>query len=446
MTGIRNWYGPDLLSLQEEPLKVLDAFFGNFGNYIVSGCKVTANGSKFDISSGIVVLEGSDSEGGPIKATAPFEGATAISLPAYLSLSLNTEEDQYNDGEMKPITYDYKAVMTNVQPPGVYITITDTGAPRFVDMIQDALHRFVTDTEKAVWNAKETTLGSQAKADAALVAAKVYADAINTAVRTAFASADASTLSSAKTYADGLSSALISSAPTTLNTLQKLAVAIGNNPTFSTWVSNQLATKQDTIKNVKIGNFNTFNPATLELAVGETCFFNSYNATGMPTPGGTTIYGWSGLITRVYSTYYRVMAFSQSTSIVSGNIATKIYNDSTGYSWQYLGEEVSNGTSGYIKFPSGLMMQWGEATGLSNTISSDAKTVAFPTNFYTTTGLKIVITGYKSSSGDRLPIPCVISRTISSFAFKSMSMFTSSSGSWNTSDVTFQFIAIGRWK
>lgn len=41
---------------------------------------------------------------------------------------------------------------------------------------ESATKRFVTDVEKSTWNAKETIVGSQAKADAALTSAKEYAD------------------------------------------------------------------------------------------------------------------------------------------------------------------------------------------------------------------------------------------------------------------------------
>lgn len=37
------------------------------------------------------------------------------------------------------------------------------------EVVEDATHRFATDTEKVTWNAKETTTGSQAKADAAVL-------------------------------------------------------------------------------------------------------------------------------------------------------------------------------------------------------------------------------------------------------------------------------------
>ncbi|MEK5415264.1 hypothetical protein [Paenibacillus sp. FSL L8-0708] len=37
------------------------------------------------------------------------------------------------------------------------------------EVVEDATHRFATDTEKVTWNSKETTTGSQAKADAAVL-------------------------------------------------------------------------------------------------------------------------------------------------------------------------------------------------------------------------------------------------------------------------------------
>ncbi|OME07514.1 hypothetical protein BSK60_31015, partial [Paenibacillus odorifer] len=37
------------------------------------------------------------------------------------------------------------------------------------EVVEDATHRFATDTEKVTWNAKETTTGSQTKADAAVL-------------------------------------------------------------------------------------------------------------------------------------------------------------------------------------------------------------------------------------------------------------------------------------
>ena len=89
---------------------------------------------------------------------------------------------------------------------------------------QSSSYRFVTDTEKSNWNAKETTSGSQTKAD------KAKADAI----------------SSAKSYTDQKVAQFIDSAPETLDTLNELAKALGNDPNFATTVATQIGTKADT--------------------------------------------------------------------------------------------------------------------------------------------------------------------------------------------------------
>jgi len=82
----------------------------------------------------------------------------------------------------------------------------------------------VTSSEKSDWNAKETTSGSQAKAD------KAKSDAI----------------SSAKSYTDEKVAQFIDSAPETLDTLNELAKALGNDPNFATTVATQIGTKADT--------------------------------------------------------------------------------------------------------------------------------------------------------------------------------------------------------
>ena len=85
---------------------------------------------------------------------------------------------------------------------------------------QDANYRFVSDTEKSNWNAKETTTGAQAKADAALA--------------------------SAKSYADTKVAGLVNSAPATLDTLSELSKALGDDPNFATTIATQIGSKADT--------------------------------------------------------------------------------------------------------------------------------------------------------------------------------------------------------
>ena len=181
--GIKKWYGGDYLDLQSEPLKVIDGFFNQFGSHIVSGCRITANGDRFDISPGLVALAGSDPQGAAIRIVAPFAGALSVALPAYLSLDTNTISRLYDDGVNKPVINDYTAVITNLPPAGDYITLASVKVLRFADVIQDSLHRFITDTERIVWNAKETTAGAQEKANAAVQSSKAYTDTREAATR-----------------------------------------------------------------------------------------------------------------------------------------------------------------------------------------------------------------------------------------------------------------------
>lgn len=153
-TGVRNWYGGDILSLQEEPMKVLDGFFSQYGVFVLSGCEVTANGGKYDIAPGLVVLEGAGPENTAVKVVAPFAGLAATSLPVYLTLTYDVESDVYNDGKVKPIANSYKAVATSVKPAGSYVQISQGNILRFVDVVQDAAHRFVTDAERKSWTGK----------------------------------------------------------------------------------------------------------------------------------------------------------------------------------------------------------------------------------------------------------------------------------------------------
>lgn len=152
--GVRNWYGDAFVSLQEEPLKVIDGFFSQYGAFVLSGCEVKANGSKYDIAPGLVVLEGPGADNATVKVVVPFAGITATALPVYLTLGCETETDVYNDGNVKPIAHIYKAVATTVKPAGSYVQITRDGGVRFIDAIQDATHRLITDNERNKWNSK----------------------------------------------------------------------------------------------------------------------------------------------------------------------------------------------------------------------------------------------------------------------------------------------------
>ena len=72
------------------------------------------------------------------------------------------------------------------------------------DLSDDTTHRTVTDSEKSIWNAKATT-----------------------------------------DYVDSKVASIVESAPETLDTLNELAAALGNDPNFATTVATQIGKKVD---------------------------------------------------------------------------------------------------------------------------------------------------------------------------------------------------------
>lgn len=89
------------------------------------------------------------------------------------------------------------------------------------DLIQDANSRLVTDSEKAGWNDKYT----RAEVD----------------------SKDAAGLQAAKEYAAQKIAEIVDSAPETLNTLNELAAALGNDPNFATSIMALIGGKADLV-------------------------------------------------------------------------------------------------------------------------------------------------------------------------------------------------------
>ncbi len=148
--GVRQWAGEDLIELQAEPLRALEGFFSEYGNCVIKGCVPTANeDGAWDISAGLLGLSGADAEGNPVYKTVPFSGIAGIVLPVYFTLTHSVVERAYADNKVKPIAYDYRAAVSTIRPEGGdYLELTEAGAVRFKDIIQDAGHRFMTDAER----------------------------------------------------------------------------------------------------------------------------------------------------------------------------------------------------------------------------------------------------------------------------------------------------------
>lgn len=148
--GIRQWAGEDLLELQSEPLKALDGFFEEYGPCVIKGCHLTDNGdSTYNLSPGLVALAGTDAAGNATFKVVPFSGIDALPLPVYLTLTHSVVERPYINGQVKPIAYDYRAGVSAIRPDsGEYLELSVDSIPRFVDVIQNAEHRFFTDAER----------------------------------------------------------------------------------------------------------------------------------------------------------------------------------------------------------------------------------------------------------------------------------------------------------
>lgn len=153
-TGVRQWAGEDLLELQSEPLKAIDDFFSEYGNCVIKGMEVkpALNGS-YDITEGLVALSGVDADSKPAFKVVRFAGIESTTLPIYLTLAHHVLERPYSDGQVKPVAYNYYAAVSNIKPEsGDYLEVAAENIPRFVDVIQDAKHRFFTDTERTKLN------------------------------------------------------------------------------------------------------------------------------------------------------------------------------------------------------------------------------------------------------------------------------------------------------
>lgn len=147
--GVRQWAAEDFLELQSEPLKALDTFFKEYGPCVIEGCNITDNkNNTYNVSAGLVALSGSDADGNPTFKVVPIEEISETVLPLYITLSHTTIERPYVDGKVKPIAYNYIAATSTIKPEGSCLVLTVDNTNRFVDVIQNSEHRFMTDAER----------------------------------------------------------------------------------------------------------------------------------------------------------------------------------------------------------------------------------------------------------------------------------------------------------
>lgn len=103
-----------------------------------------------------------------------------------------------------------------------------------------------------------------------------------------------------------------------------------DNRTFVTGDSSGTADKAKTLSVVVISNFETFNPATLNMRIGEIRMFRSAAAAGSPWGSASS---WAGFIILIQSGYWKYEALSSS---YGDGIAIGYYRSNNGFEgWKY---------------------------------------------------------------------------------------------------------------
>lgn len=201
--------------------------------------------------------------------------------------------------------------------------------------------------------------------------------------------------------------------------------------------------KQDTIPTITIADFDTFTPSDVasmsSMPVGAGCYFISNGAVGRPATI-TDSKVWCGRITKMSATQYRIEAFNTSGNISTPQFATRLYTNTKVYDWQLLTEDMRNGTSGYAKFPGGLMLEWGKVAAAD--INVQPVTVKFPMTFPGGIPFSIACIAWDGDNQLDMRTFTVTSLSASQMQVRITDM---SGGSVGANGCTFLWQAIGKW-
>lgn len=160
--------------------------------------------------------------------------------------------------------------------------------------------------------------------------------------------------------------------------------------------------------NVYCANFSSTSPST-----GNMVFLSTTSHTGVPNG--------------------EVITYSNSTNTFKTGSNSQISNE-------IVVDNYTLSQNGYVKFQTGLMLQWGRVGGSSTASYS----VTMPTSFYNTE-YKIFATVYKPSSDSAIysASPIATNKTVSRFY---LNRNYASGGTTGLSQESWDWFAIGRWK
>lgn len=171
-TGVRKWYGDDFINMQDELIATIVSTIEAYEitACILSGATVSYLGDgKYQLQPGIVYIKDSTGANGRILR---IPAAVNFPTPASKLYLVQADRDRttvanygrlYKDGSTKNIVVEYFANALPTQPAHsnyIELTATNNESKRFRAALQTATYRFVTDSEKATWNAKYGTAGA----------------------------------------------------------------------------------------------------------------------------------------------------------------------------------------------------------------------------------------------------------------------------------------------
>lgn len=132
--GELDWSAEDFIELQSQPFEAVDAIFSVFGDIAVSGCNIVNK----TIGSGVVILDGK---------IMPFEETTVDAFPCYMSALITPVNARYVDGLLKPVSYEYKAIIVTVKPTDKgCITVTSSGVDKVLKRSSDLTNSNSSET------------------------------------------------------------------------------------------------------------------------------------------------------------------------------------------------------------------------------------------------------------------------------------------------------------
>ena len=203
------------------------------GDVSVAENLTLSGSSELQFASSTIVGDDPDATGNPaVCATSfrPTAGNADLNLRAGVGGTIT-----FGDGRLTGV--------------GAPTANTDATNKSYVDTYADQAEadaKAYTDTREVAITSAYQAYADQAEADA-LTDAKAYTDTRETAITTAYqAYADQAEVD-AKAYADSVAATAVANtvdaAPATLDTLNELAAALGDDANFSTTITNSLATK-----------------------------------------------------------------------------------------------------------------------------------------------------------------------------------------------------------